>query len=352
MSQRRASSVPGWAQAPRTCRVGFTLVELLTVIAIIALLIAILMPSLSAARNQAKNLKTSALLRAISAGLEMFKNENEIEFRQSNGYPPSAGYSWAGKCDTGPRSDVHEATPPDPNILYGAHWLPRFLMGKDLQGFVQRKAVPAALWVETEGAWDCAPAAEWYNPAPDKNNKKPLDRVGPYVNPDSVELVPTNELPGTLSTDSVDLIALSKVPVIVDSFGRPVLYYVANPNGWVLAAQQEPTSTGDPGGIFVQKDNEGFTGNDPESKKGWLFGTKPHEIARFGDPAPELIDQDENLQSFAYYICDHKILEATGTDLKTRTVRGFRTDSFLLITAGKDGIYGNKDDVNNFDQKQ
>lgn len=59
-----------------TRRIGFTLVELLVVISIVALLLTLLLPSLSRARGQAKLVRCGANLHQLAAAMEMYASSN------------------------------------------------------------------------------------------------------------------------------------------------------------------------------------------------------------------------------------------------------------------------------------
>ena len=68
------------SHAPRRYNSGFTLVELLVVIGIIAVLIAILLPVLSKARAQANRVACLSNIKQLCNGVLMYCNDNDGYF--------------------------------------------------------------------------------------------------------------------------------------------------------------------------------------------------------------------------------------------------------------------------------
>jgi len=325
----------------RPRRSGFTLVELLTVIGIISLLIGILLPSLSRARAQARRLKVSAQIDAIGKGLEMFRND-------FNQYPDSRwgqdGIDWTG------------ADPAIPNNmrLSGAHWLARALAGHDFQGVDSKGLVlqrgPAGLGLTPplnleQLRTDSTPPGRY------SERKGTYLEAPVFAKDDDITKFP-NQMPQGLATGR---------PVVIDGYGFPVLYYRANPRAryaFSVTGTGSSVPNGSPGdalGVYNLGDNAMITGGDvddgtkTDSSPGWDFagtGIK-HGISEFGSINPSNIDSTtvpntHKGKTFTNFLHNESAHE-TG-----RTVRPYNPETFILLSAGADGIFGTEDDVSNF----
>ncbi len=343
---------------------AFTLVELLTVVFIISLLIGILIPSINSARTAAKKATTAKALDSIKVGMEMFKNDNGADFRQTNGYPPSfahppiPGYTFQSHLGEFPFLDpISDGRPPS---VSGAHWLPAMLMGVDNLGYVKRSSVPNENDLRKK-PW------LWYSDDPfqDESYRKP-ERMPLYLDPGNTRTKATKDIPGRENREFFPRWDdVRQLPVIVDAFDQPVLYYVASTHGRTTNMVEEdhiadnaydgrrPQEIGVP--FYFHQDNEAFTGTSSDAEEtvelGWDFGGRPreHAIGESGSmltPA-QLVDADHR-NTFARYIVDRKIFESLRIDSADGApLRPVNADSYLLITAGPDGRYGTADDVTN-----
>jgi prepilin-type N-terminal cleavage/methylation domain-containing protein len=318
---------------------AFTLVELLAVIAIMTLLMGILLPAIGAARDAAKKAKTGSQLNSLGAGCEMFHEE-------MGKYPRSSGPS--------PFADTEK-------YLSGAQWLVIQLAGPDLRGYVKPITRNDT---NDDGVIDDEDWNAWY--ALDSD----YPRVGPYINTDGEVVVnaakyrsknPRADYP---APDQLEETGSGweggQVPFFIDSFNYPILYYRANDFA------KKPFTTSDGVGVYDQSDNGVFTGapggnqgRDPTDYDGWdvagngwdLSGgaNVRHPMGVIGwDPnSPNDPPQRDPSETFASVVYDQNIFETTQRADQGR-VWPFNANKFILVSPGKDGLYGTADDVQNF----
>lgn len=100
-------------------RYGFTLIELLVVVAIIVVLVAILLPSLGVARDQAKTVKCLANVRSLATGFHAYAAENNDQLPHMQLNNSKWFYNVLGESGCVPKGTGPENSTPEPNMIYG-----------------------------------------------------------------------------------------------------------------------------------------------------------------------------------------------------------------------------------------
>ena len=323
-------------------RTGFTLIELLTVMAIITLLIGILTPALSTARDQARKTAVRAQINAMEVGLDSF-HQDEGKYVPSNAVLYSSDLTNAGNINTA-MANWEVGTTAQP--LQGAHLLLDALVGRDFLGY-DAKAPPWGPGGTSPTAYDRWAATN--------------DRRQPYIPVDGIDVTSADKPPEDAFGGNPTLIQIQPEiggptgPLLLcrvfrDKFGWPLLYYRASPTAnqnTPIITTDAPPSTYYGDGVYDGKDNAYFTSYTAGTPPG------PHKI---GDAITPLAVPTGNgtyttplTVRFAEFI---RSVRATTYDTTNPTLikhpRPVKSDRFIILSPGKDGIYGNLDDVANF----
>lgn len=132
-------------------RRGFTLIELLVVIGIISILIAMLLPSLAAARETARAIQCSSRIRQLTMGVTMYSVDHRDRMTYTNSNSGESGaqpYQWTGKgwlYEYGTDPDQFDSNDPstvdEDDIKSGAIWY--YVASKDMYRCPSDDVTPA-----------------------------------------------------------------------------------------------------------------------------------------------------------------------------------------------------------------
>ncbi|MBN2019446.1 MAG: type II secretion system protein [Sedimentisphaerales bacterium] len=337
-------------------RKAFTLVELLTVIVIIALLVGLLLPSIAMVRRKAKETSQRAQFAAIETALDAFKQDY-------GDWPPSGRRDAIG------------------SEYNGSMKLAEALLGWDLRGFH-----PKVTCTDNVGCWrrdglDATGGPWTYDPPlpPAMTRARGTDtlfeRKGPYLDTATTPAFHIG-ISGAGKNDGlyVNTFALYTMNyVICDVFGvrkitvtdpvsgnviktvtagSPILYYKA----YTASKSITVGGTVDDFANRIYNHNDNYdlvllgkltvngaqNVNHPLVHNAWDATTPSFYLGQFQyDPGAAPLPRGWRYggSGIAYGIRDPKFLPDPWP---------YKPDSYILISAGLDGLYGTEDDIHNY----
>lgn len=265
---------------------GFSIERVLLIVFLVVLVISIILPSIPhRTKPYAYVVKQKAQFKSIDVALKLFNSE-------FNGYPPS------------------NALDEDGRSYCGAMKLCEAVMGRDLRGF--------------------HPNARFRQDGMDESGTRLYDsttlgvRKGPYVPIDVVNAYRLKDLyKNTGSFDGNEYMlcgAYRNVKHIETGkrVGMPILYYKANTS----KTAHDMNDPDNPENIYNYKDNHALLALGVPGRPG-----RKHPLY-------------ENPKIFYEITKDYR---------DTTQTKPNNAETFILLSAGKDGLYGTEDDIGNFE---
>ena len=311
----------------REKKTGFTIVELLTVMGIIAILIGLLVPALTLVQDYAKEIQQIAQFHSIEVGISMIHDP----ITGLGMYPPSNENSFGA---------------PDPTLggdtaYGGSQKLGEAMVGLDMLGYHPKTGFRAdGMNVRDDGTGSPEPFLVYNALTGIAPNAAGLFGETPLENVQNRKNYMELENANAFALDSVyGAGELSSNGFSPDYNG---LYSIVLCDVYAQKRLQSSKKTGMP--ILYYRARAGFTQQDSTDPLGVA-----DDVYNFEDNSLLLALGAATSDTLPHFLSD--VLDFENMILNPEVAiikKPYRAESYILISAGKDGLYGTTDDICNF----